>query len=96
MNCSSGQNFRKIISQKRDKVITASLVVERFFAWIGRNRRLAKDFEATIDSARAFPLRRFRHAALTPSRKDRMSFETDSKKMATGREVAVSPVFFKS
>jgi hypothetical protein len=25
-------------------------VVERFFAWIGRNRRLAKDFEATIDS----------------------------------------------
>ena len=29
-------------------------VVERFFAWIGRNRRLAKNFEATIDSARAF------------------------------------------
>ena len=29
-------------------------VVERFFAWIGRNRRLAKDFEATIVSARAF------------------------------------------
>ena len=29
-------------------------VVERFFAWIGRNRRLAKDFEATIDPARAF------------------------------------------
>jgi transposase len=29
-------------------------VVEHFFAWIGRNRRLAKDFEATIDSARAF------------------------------------------
>jgi len=28
-------------------------VVERFFAWIGRNRRLAKDFEATMDSARA-------------------------------------------
>jgi putative transposase len=30
------------------------VVVERFFAWIGRNRRLSKDFEATIDSARAF------------------------------------------
>src|ERR1700693_159471 len=29
-------------------------VVERFFAWIGRNRPLAKDFEATINSARAF------------------------------------------
>jgi putative transposase len=29
-------------------------VVERFFAWINRNCRFAKDFEATIDSARAF------------------------------------------
>ena len=29
-------------------------VVERFFAWIGRNRRLSKDFEATIDTACAF------------------------------------------
>ena len=29
-------------------------VVERFFAWINRNRRLAKDFEATIESATAF------------------------------------------
>jgi len=29
-------------------------VVERFFAWINRNRRLAKDFEASIASAKAF------------------------------------------
>ncbi len=29
-------------------------VVERFFAWLGRNRRLARDFEATIPSATAF------------------------------------------
>jgi transposase len=29
-------------------------VVERCFAWLGRNRRLAKDFEATIGSAVAF------------------------------------------
>jgi hypothetical protein len=29
-------------------------VVERFFAWINRNRRLAKDFEATTASATAF------------------------------------------
>jgi putative transposase len=28
-------------------------VVERFFAWINRNRRLAKDFEGTIASAEA-------------------------------------------
>jgi transposase len=31
-----------------------SWVVERFFAWIGRNRRLAEDFEATVGSARVF------------------------------------------
>jgi putative transposase len=29
-------------------------VVERLFAWLGRNRRLAKDFEATVASATAF------------------------------------------
>jgi transposase len=29
-------------------------VVERFSAWINRNRRLAKDFEATVASAEAF------------------------------------------
>ena len=29
-------------------------VVERFFAWLGRNRRLAKDVEATVASAEAF------------------------------------------
>ncbi len=31
-------------------------VVERSFAWLGRNRRLAKDFEATIESAEAWLL----------------------------------------
>ena len=29
-------------------------VVERVFAWISRDRRLAKDFETTIASAEAF------------------------------------------
>jgi putative transposase len=29
-------------------------VVERFFAWISRNRRLWKDLESTIKSAKAF------------------------------------------
>ncbi len=28
-------------------------VVERTFAWFGRNRRLAKDFETTIESSTA-------------------------------------------
>ena len=31
-------------------------VVERTFAWLGRDRRLAKDFEATIESALAWAL----------------------------------------
>lgn len=31
-------------------------VVERSFAWLGRSRRLAKDFEATIDSSTAWLL----------------------------------------
>lgn len=29
-------------------------LVERFFAWLGRNRRLARDVEATVASATAF------------------------------------------
>ena len=29
-------------------------VVERSFAWLGRNRRMSRDFEATIASAKAF------------------------------------------
>ena len=53
-------------------------VVERFFAWINRNRRLAKDFEATIASARSLPLRRPRHAPRPQIGPNRMTFETDS------------------
>jgi transposase len=45
---------RKITGQVGFVVLPRRWVVERFFAWISRNRRLAKDFEATIDSARAF------------------------------------------
>jgi transposase len=45
---------RKITGQSGFVVLPRRWVVERFFAWINRNRRLAKDFEATIDSARAF------------------------------------------
>jgi transposase len=35
-------------------VIPGRWVVERTFAWLGRNRRLAKDFERTIESATAW------------------------------------------
>ncbi|GAB4520248.1 MAG: hypothetical protein Kow00133_06620 [Amphiplicatus sp.] len=48
----------EIVRKLPDKIGFAVLprrwVVERFFAWISRNRRLAKDFEATIASATAF------------------------------------------
>ena len=48
----------EIVRKPKDQVGLAvharRWVVERFFAWIGRNRRLAKDFEATIASANAF------------------------------------------
>jgi transposase len=35
-------------------VLPRRWVVERFFAWINRNRRLAKDVKATPKSAAAF------------------------------------------
>ncbi len=48
----------EIVRKKPDQIGFAvqprRWVVERFFAWINRNRRLAKDVEATIKSARAF------------------------------------------
>jgi transposase len=48
------QIVNKHLDQVGFTVLPRRWVVERFFAWIGRNRRLAKDFEATIASARAF------------------------------------------
>lgn len=45
---------RKIAGQVGFIVHPRRWVVERTFAWLGRNRRLAKDFEATIGSATAF------------------------------------------
>tara|TARA_B100000929_G_scaffold129830_1_gene102787 strand:- start:63 stop:884 length:822 start_codon:yes stop_codon:yes gene_type:complete len=36
------------------EVLPRRWVVERTFAWLGRNRRLAKDFEITIASARSW------------------------------------------
>ena len=45
---------RKIEDQVEFAVHARRWVTERFFAWINRNRRLAKDVEATIASAEAF------------------------------------------
>ncbi len=36
------------------EVLPRRWVVERTFAWLNRNRRLAKDFEASIESAKAW------------------------------------------
>jgi transposase len=44
----------KIEGQTGFVVLPRLWFVERFFAWINRNRRLAKDVEATIKSAAAF------------------------------------------
>lgn len=45
---------RKLAEQTGFVVHPRRWVVERTFAWINRNRRLAKDFEQTIRSATAF------------------------------------------
>jgi putative transposase len=45
---------RKLPDQVGFQVLPRRWVVERFFAWINRDRRLAKDFEGTIASAKAF------------------------------------------
>lgn len=51
-----GEIVRKPRNQVDFAVHARRWVVERFFAWITRNRRLTKDFEATIASAEAFLL----------------------------------------
>jgi transposase len=45
---------RKLPDQVGFQVLPRRWVVERFFACVNRNRRLAKDFEGTIVSATAF------------------------------------------
>ena len=48
----------EVIERLADQVGFVALpgrwIVEHFFAWITRNRRLAKDFEATVASAETF------------------------------------------
>jgi putative transposase len=45
---------RKLPDQVGFVVLPKRWVVERFFAWINRNRRLSKDFEGAVASATAF------------------------------------------
>lgn len=52
--CIAIEVVKKIADQVGFQVLPRRWVVERFFAWINRNRRLAKDFEGTLASAQAF------------------------------------------
>ena len=52
--CIAIEIVRKLPGQIGFVVHPRRWVVERCFAWLSRNRRLAKDFEATIASATAF------------------------------------------
>jgi hypothetical protein len=50
---SSSRTTRGLMAYSEDLRVRLNRSFQRFFAWIARNRRLAKDFEATIASARA-------------------------------------------
>jgi putative transposase len=52
--CIAVEIVRKPADQVGFAVHPRRWVVERCFAWLNRNRRLAKDFEATIASATSF------------------------------------------
>lgn len=46
---------KKLADQAGFQVLSRRWVVERFFAWINRNRELAKDFEGIVALVEAFP-----------------------------------------
>lgn len=52
--CIAIEVVKKIAGQVGFQVLPRRWVVERFFAWINRKRRLAKDFEGTVASAETF------------------------------------------
>lgn len=52
--CIAIEVIKKIADQVGFHVLPRRWVVERSFAWINRNRRLAKDVEASIGSAQSF------------------------------------------
>lgn len=53
-DCIAVEFIRKIANQAGFQVLPRRWVVERTFAWINRNRRLAKDFEGSLESATTF------------------------------------------
>jgi transposase len=59
---------RRSDAAKGFKLLPRRWVVERTIAWLNRNRRLEKDFEATIASAEAWLIDRQRQVALAQTR----------------------------
>ena len=53
MGCWTVQIIKRSDTAQGFEVLPRRWVVERTFAWLGRCRRLAKDFEATIESSAA-------------------------------------------
>lgn len=53
-NCIAIEIVKRFAGQAGFQVLPRRRVVERFFAWINRNRRLVKGVEGTIASAEAF------------------------------------------
>ena len=56
-----GQGIQQALKKKQGKkkergfkVVKRRWVVERTFAWLGRNRRLSKEYEGTVASSEAF------------------------------------------
>jgi len=54
-DCTLGM-VKRSDTAKGFEVLPRRWVVERIFAWLGRCRRLAKDWEKSIASAEAWPL----------------------------------------
>lgn len=68
----------KITGQTGFVVLPGHRVVERFFAWINRNRRIARNAEATFRVRRSIPLRRRCHVHDPQTGTISMGFATDS------------------
>jgi type I restriction-modification system DNA methylase subunit len=69
---------KKLSDQIGFVILPRRWVVERFFAWINRNRRPRRGFRGHHRFGDRLPLRRLRHAARSTPRSPIMSFETDS------------------
>ena len=54
IGCWTIEIIKRSDAAKGFKLLPRRWVVERTIAWLNRNRRLAKDFEATIASAEAW------------------------------------------